>query len=105
MELPGAPSLNTQPPVVRPISKVRVDQVHPEAVWTPGRQYSSSEKYAPTGLREHASALAGLTIVEPSEGSLRQNAKTRPALRDSGSRGVGVFLYTPISPTFVFAAT
>jgi hypothetical protein len=33
--------------------------------------YSSFQKYVPIGLREHASALAGLTIVEPSEGSLR----------------------------------
>jgi hypothetical protein len=33
--------------------------------------YSDSQKYVPIGLGEHSSALAGLTIVEPSEGSLR----------------------------------
>jgi hypothetical protein len=33
--------------------------------------YSSSQKYVLIGLGEQASALAGLTIVEASEGSLR----------------------------------
>jgi hypothetical protein len=33
--------------------------------------YAGSHKYGPIGLTEHASALAGLTIIEPSDGSLR----------------------------------
>jgi hypothetical protein len=33
--------------------------------------FYSSQKYVPIGLTEHTSALAGLTIVEPSHGSTR----------------------------------
>jgi hypothetical protein len=42
--------------------------------------YSSSQKYVLIGLREHASTLAGLTIVEPSGGSPRQGCAFSSAL-------------------------